>query len=375
MVNQYKDDNSQKRFKEFFGKPIEDYATFKKATALVRDETRKNYGWRLPSFFLYIKEDPDSVIVNRKNDLFGIDGDEERYDRLVKLYIQHLVSDKGYTGRGAGGICGVIQGFFRNNSKRLALDLGRMRLPKARRHKKFSPDVEVMRVLHGRADSARDKFIVSVSFQNGFAPVDCAALERDSYPREPWVYFEFSRSKTGEVTHAVSMPDVCDDLKAYMRIRGNDAGPLLLSREGALDNHGVSRVLSDLINAVPEFAGIKGFCAKSMRDGFKDALVATKVDSEIRKAFMGHVGDIEGEYGGQKQLEEALVAAAKQAYSFLCLNDANADLLFGRAGRLTEEQAEKLIRFSELLEQGKIIIFNKDDPNLKEKLKRSIDED
>ncbi|XES78158.1 MAG: tyrosine-type recombinase/integrase [Candidatus Bathyarchaeia archaeon] len=326
MLKQRKQKNgrttNKEQFQQTFGKPIQEYESIKRAVTALSEETKENYYWQLSAFFLFLGEDPDTVFSNRKSDLFsGIPENEERYERQVKLYAKHLLA-KGYTGRSTQGVIGRIQGFFANNSKRLALDLkNEIKLPKARRHRKYSPENSEVRELLDHADCARDKFIIAIMYQNGFVPVDIAALNVGDYPSEPWQYFERSRSKTGEVIRGVSMPDVCSALNAYMKIRGEEAGPLLLGREGPLNNKAVTQVVSCIIQNVPKLHEVKGFKPTNLRDAFEDSLKAAGIYPKTKEAMMGHASSIEMEYGGYKQMMDSFVDAAKKVYAFLRLTD------------------------------------------------------
>lgn len=326
--------SAQELFKQKFGKPIEDFDTIKRATETLKEETKNNYKWQLAPFFLFIEENPDTVINNRKKDLVSNNlENEERYERKVKKYKTFLL-EKGYTGRSVGGILGRIQGFFTNNSKRLALDLGHIRLPKARKHRKFSPENEQVKTLFTRADCSRDKFIVAAMYQNGFTEVDVSCLGVNDYPLEPWQYFERSRSKTGEVIRGVSMPDACEALKSLLNIKDNVEGTLLTGREGLLDNRGVGQVVTRLISSVPDFVDIEGFKPTSLRDAFEDAMVDAGVKTKIKEGLMGRTADIEHEYGGYKQMVQHFVEAARQVYPYVSLSNRE---LFKDSEKVIEE--------------------------------------
>ena len=110
---------NKEQFKQVFGKPIEEYESIKRAVTALGEETKKNYYWQLAPFFIFINQDPDTVLKNRKEDMAaGVPENEERYERQVKLYSKFLLN-KGYTGRSAQGCIGRIQGFFANNSKKI----------------------------------------------------------------------------------------------------------------------------------------------------------------------------------------------------------------------------------------------------------------
>jgi hypothetical protein len=136
------------------------------------------------------------------------------------------------------------------------------------------------------------------------------------------VYFEKSRSKTGEVWRAVTTPDTTEALQNYLKVRGvaSPNEPLFKSREGFLDNQAVSRVVSDLIGKAG-FGDVVGFKPTSLRDAFEDALVDANVNHKVKEALMGHTGEIEHEYGSYKKLKENCVAAMKKTYPFLALSN------------------------------------------------------
>ena len=215
-----------------------------------------------------------------------------------------------------------------------------------------------------KADCARDRLIVALMYQNGPAPVDVAELCVGDYPLEPWTYFERSRSKTGEVWRGVSMPDVCECLKDYLNVRGivEVGEPLFASREGVLNNEGVSVVVHELI-VKAGFADNKGFKPTSLRDAFEDALVDVEIYHKIKEALMGHVSNIEQHYGGHNKMVVKLIEAMKKVYPLLCLNDSyKSNPLAGFSAEDTEKVKKLLERFddfmavAELAKKGKILL-------------------
>jgi hypothetical protein len=58
----------------------------------------------------------------------------------------------------------------------------KLKIPKARRSHKFSPNNEEVWGLFAVADCARDKLIVALMYQNGPAPVDVSLLCCGDYP-------------------------------------------------------------------------------------------------------------------------------------------------------------------------------------------------
>jgi len=140
-------------------------------------------------------------------------------------------------------------------------------------------------------------------------------------PVEEWAYYEKSRSKTGEIFRSVVTPDIAYELKTYLKIRGTPSKgePLFVGRQGPLDNQAISAILSELIEK-SGLGGNNGFKPTSLRDALEDALVEANVNHKIKEALMGHVSNIEHEYGGQNNLIVNVVEAMKKTYPFLTLN-------------------------------------------------------
>jgi len=312
---------SRRLFQQKFGKPIEEYDSVKRSVESLRDVTRQNYYRVLPGYFLFLNENPDQVIDQRRKDIGSQNYEQaENYERKTMAYANTLLA-QGQSGRGVSGIVGRIQGFFANNSRRYSLDMRRLKLPKVRKVQKYSPTNEELRHLYTIADSSRDRLIIALMYQNGLAPVDVSLLNVGDLPSEEWAYYEKSRSKTGEIFRSVVTPDIAYELKVYLKIRGNPSKgePLFVGRKGPLDNQAISDIVSDLIEK-SGLGGNNGFKPTSLRDALEDALVEANVNHKIKEALMGHVSDIEHEYGGHNKLIINVVEAMKKAYPLLTLN-------------------------------------------------------
>lgn len=320
-ANRPKADSYRAKFTAMFGKDLEEFASVRRAFEGLRKETLRGTRGSLANFFLYLNENPDVVIANRMKDVQSVDATvNERYERAVRAYVKKL-TDEGLAGFTIRARVSRVQGFFKNNGRKLKLELDRLRISKSPKiHKHTVTNEEVRKVL-GVADCARDKLIVSVMYQNGPAPVDVADLVVGDYPETPWTFFITSRSKSGEVWRGVSTPDTCEALKAYLPIRNGRKGePLFVGRRGALDNMGISEIVSGLI-AKAGFGDVEGFRPYSLRDAFEDALGDAEVYHKVKEALMGHSSDIEQRYGGRKKAEENCVLGMRKAYPLLCLHD------------------------------------------------------
>jgi len=308
----------QQLFKQRFGKQINDYSSFKRAIEGLKKSTIIGYRDVLVSFFMYLDEDPDTVIANRQEDIRSpniLEG--ERYERKVKQY-KIMLEEKNLD---AKTMVNRIQGFFTNNSKRLSLDLKKLDFVSGSKHVIYSPTCDEVKKLLTQAGTARNKFIIMALFHNGILPVDLAALKIGDYPTEPWVYYKKIRSKTKKFWYSASTPEACKFLNEYLQIRNGKTGePLLLGREGPLGPTGIKIILDQLIKQ----AGLDknpNFIPKCLRNGFFNSLREAKVDVQTREAFMGHTSNISHVYCSEKELAEAIIESMRKAYPFMSLFD------------------------------------------------------
>jgi len=310
----------KKAFLKRFGKKIDEYSSFQRATEGLKLQTVKGYRSVLSRFFVYLDEDPDTVIANRQQDVTCIDMlNINRYERKVTSYIK-IVEMEGFV---SVVFLNRIQGFFTNNSKRLSLDLGKLDVSDESKRTKYSPTVDEVKRLLSFANSSRDKFIVTLAFQNGVLPVDIVGLKIGEYPTEPWVYYKKQRSKTKKTWHGVSTPDIVMFLKDYLVVRnGKEKEPLLLGRFGPMTADAVKFMLQELIVRAG-FDSNPNFIPKCLRDGFEDILVDADVYTKTKEAMMGHCGAIAHSYGDAKKLEKRVVEAMTTIYPYISLTGQN----------------------------------------------------
>jgi len=348
------------KFNQVFGKDIEQYQTIQRAIEGIQESTKDSYLRVLPHYFIHLGLDPDQVIDQRKKDLISLDVTEnERFERKTAAFIKTML-DKGRTGAATTSRM-RIQGFFANNSKRLALDMPRSaKIPKGRKRKKYSPSKEEVRKLLEAADCARDKLIITLMFQTGAAPVDIANLCCGDLPLTAWTYAERSRSKTGETWRVVTTPDIVDSYKAYMAVRGETGAydPLFVGREGVLDNRGISQVVAEVILKAG-YSNSAGFVPKCLRDAFEDALADAEIYKKTKETMMGHMADIEQEYGSYKKMQQRLVEAMQKVYPLICLNEHNLERKES-ADYLTPEEVIKVRSIIDGIYSGKYKITRAD---------------
>ncbi|MDR1993149.1 MAG: hypothetical protein LBQ98_06625, partial [Nitrososphaerota archaeon] len=313
MVRVKKEETINYQFTQKFGKPIEEFDTIKNAVETLNNSTKNSYYLQLPRFFLFLNQNPDEVIASRKQHIKNDDETQDYYERKVRAYKKQIEETR--TGRTTASIIGRIQGFFANNSSRYRLDLGTMKYNKARKVEKYSPDNSICRELYSFADNCRDKLIVALAYQCGLAPIDIINIDCHKIPSEPYKYFEGSRSKTGEIWHGVSTPEIVQEYSAYKKIRGEpkNGEPFFMGREGTLDSAGISQIISTIIKKAG-YEDIAGFKPTALRDAFEDALMDAELPSKIKEAMMGHSGGIEAQYGGHKQFVRRMEEAMQKAY-------------------------------------------------------------
>lgn len=366
-------------FINYFGKPIEQYAAFKRATAGMAEITMKSCRRMYPQYFLFLKQDPDAVIEQRKKDLLSTDPIEnERYEKCTVAFLKTLTAPERKTvlsGRTVANHLARIQGFYTNNGKRLSLDMPRQRISKARRTRKYSPSQDEVKKVFNTADCKRDRLIVALMAQNGPAPVDISLLCKGDYPLEPWQYFERNRSKTGQVWRGISTPDVCSCLKEYLEARNiKDGERLFLGREGTLDSKAISHILRELI-VKAGFGNVTGFKPTSLRDFFEDCLTDAEIYRKTKETLMAHgVGDIEQEYGGFKKMVARLTEAMQKVYPLICLTAVPQDVVAGFSAEdlgfvkelIREKEVFKSLR--DALVSGRLVHVN--DPLLLDRLRR-----
>jgi len=348
--------SGQIQFINHFGQPLEKYQAYTRATEHLDKKTQTSYYSRLPGFFMYLNEDPDTVIKNRQADITGNDMlTIERYERKVKNYLK-VLEEKNLA---VQPHLNVIQGFFKNNSRRLRLEMGTLKIAITQKRKKYSPNQDEVKKLIDISESTRDQLIITLMFQNGILPVDLANLKIGDYPHEPWIYYTKARCKTGEPWHGVSTPDCCRLLNKYLKKRGGKIGdPLFISRENnAMSSEAISEVLEVLITRAG-FGSVVGFVPKCLRDGFEDALVDAEIYHKVKEAMMGHGSGIEHQYGSARKLEERVVEAMRKVYPLISLTDQPVQVDNEREQKLDLllKNYDAFIRLAQLMEEGKIVI-------------------
>ncbi len=354
-----KTDTNAETFTRTFSKPIQEYNAITRATESLNESTRKQYMFELLKYFIFLNQDPDQVITQRRNDLNLQNEQSEYYERKTSSFIKQLLKD-GKSGLYTKTTLGRIQGFFSNNSRRYALDMRNLKIPKNRKKQKYSPSNEELRRVYNVADSARNKLLVSLMYHTGAAPIDVSSLDLEDLPTETWSYFELSRNKTGEVWRGIITPDISKDLTTYLLIRNSlhsKSKKLFLSHKGEFTSRTVSDTIQELFNRAG-LSEIKGLKPTSLRDAFEDALVDANVNKKIKAALMGHTSDIEHEYGGVNKIKIAFINAMRKTYPFIALSLVpldKAESLTARLEMLEKENSEIKTRLSEVDNRIKFI--------------------
>src|SRR3990170_6308867 len=96
--NQYTQDSARIRFNQKFNKDISDFDSMKRATETLEASTKKNYFNDLSPYFLFLDEDPDQVISQRKKDVLGDEPENvERYEKKTNAYLKYLIEELHYS--------------------------------------------------------------------------------------------------------------------------------------------------------------------------------------------------------------------------------------------------------------------------------------
>ena len=347
------------KFTQKYGKPLTEYSSFQKATETLNQKTINAYRSELSKFFLWLGEDPDTVIANRKLHIKADDDTLDHYERKVKIYKKYL-EDNGNAGYGISSSIGRIAGFFTNNGKKYSLQIDKMKYREITVRKKYAPSNNEVQKLYSYCESPRDRLIVLLAYHAGLAPIDIAGVTVDQIPTEPFQYYQGTRSKTCIVWHAVSTPEIASEYQAYLTIRNHiiekkelTTKKLFITREGTIsDGESIGQTLEKLI-IKSGFGKVNGFTPKSLRMAFNMELRRAKIDSELKEAFMGHTTGIKFHYEAQQQLEEDLVEAMQSAYNSLSLAaqavvDKSAKVEVEELRRLVAEQNQKIAKLEEL---------------------------
>jgi len=299
-------------FLKKFGKLIENYDSFKNATIGLSHSSINNYADRLPSFFLFLNEDPDTVIKNRQNDIMSQNFVQaDNYERKVKAYLK-ILKDKNMA---ISSIASIVRGFFSNNSHHMRLYLGKFKIPKDRKHIKYSPTQQEVTKLYNSTNSIENKLIIALAYQNGINPQDVANLKIGEYPAKPWICYCKLRQKTGTLWFGVSTPEICEHLRIYLKTRKGAIGePIFLNNQKKpMTAVNIRQRLKAIIKQA-EYHTIPQFTPKCLRDGFADALYDVETYLFVTESLLGHSLEHMSRYGSEKRLMERVVYTMQKVY-------------------------------------------------------------
>ena len=316
-IRDYKLGSKRDQFRQKFGQLIEHYETFKNATAGLCHTSINNYSDILPEFFLYLNETPNQTITNRIEDYKSLDIIRaNNYERKVKQYLKNK-KDQGLS---IASIASPIRGFFSNNSHLLQLHLGRFKISKTRKHKKYSPTQQEVNKLYNYAKTTQNKLLIALAYQNGLVPQDLANLKIGEYPTEPWQCYRKIRQKSGSPWYGVSTPEICQHMENHLKKRdGNTGEPLFLNyHKKPLNAISIRQRIKKIINQAG-YNTIPQFTPKCLRDGFADALLDIELYIFVEEAMMGHALGLEHQYGSEHKLIQRVTRTMHKLYPFIQL--------------------------------------------------------
>lgn len=204
---------------------------------------------------------------------------------------------------------------------------------------------EEIRVLYRMAKSARDRAILLVNYQSGFAPADTCALNVEHFdfydkngdwqiPNSDDLYIGKLREKTNILTQTCISREALEEIRIMLQSRG-------YPKEGALfvSVHGerlAPRDINNIIKAIVKnaFDGkAELWETKNLRDSYRNALIKARIPEDCIDAMFGHKR--EGAKGNYNLSEDTIKTMYAEAFKFLTING------YGSQSRKVEELEKK----------------------------------
>jgi len=186
-----------------------------------------------------------------------------------------------------------------------------------------------IRLMYNVADP-EDRVLLMFGYQYGFSPKDISMVRVDDLPvesEEDFVYWETTRSKTGEEVWTALNPEIIHDIKALLKIRsfkvesrgGDDPGWLFITNRGnRLREDHVSERLKALAAKALDAERAADFAAKDLRDAFNVSLLEAKLAPEVKDRLYGH--KLEGSRGSYMMSPKSILEGYKQVFKLVSLD-------------------------------------------------------
>lgn len=270
-------------------------------------------------FIGFMKMCPTAMMERRKSDQKSDDTDKEFYFEDRAIAFKNELAKHHYGKSTIHTIIARIQSFFAHSRRPLKFargdlsvkvtDAGRSTKRRKRFVKRTSAEINIdIRQMYNIA-GPEDRVILMFLYQYGLAPIDVSHLRIDQIPidestEEDFIYWEATRSKTGELVQTALNPEIIHDYKAMMinreaqtlalisrgTIKEDPQWVFITNRGNRLREDHISDRIKDLADRALDAKRAADFLTKDLRDCFNIALteVNPKIPQEIKDRLYGH---------------------------------------------------------------------------------------
>jgi len=307
---------------------------------LKSERTKENYIERFPRFLEWCKKTPTEIIKSRLEHLTTQDLSKRRYweQQVIKFtrYLESLTDNEGKRSLSTWSIKGFqtsVQSFFAHNGVKLIFARKELDIEPAPREtveKEWIPSNEEVRMIYRACKSARDRSILLVLYQSGFAEVDVSSMKIEDFgfydnegnwKLEPYsdVYHARLREKTNILQQTCISREAIEDLRVYLQNRGfPQKGWLFESRKGErLTVRGINDMLRPIVEHHLSYKQTE-WKTKHLRDSYMNGLLQAKITQEVKDAMVGHKR--QGARASYGLTEQTITEAYDSAFKFLSVN-------------------------------------------------------
>ena len=275
----------------------------------------------------FIQLSPTEQVQKRIKDLQN-DNPKIRgfFEDKVKEYMDMLVT-QGYKQNSVRNAITSIRSFFAHHRVQLTFGRTELRFRSASTEKiidKFVPLNEEIKAIID-ISKIRDKALVLVSYQSGFAPVDTLSLNiehiKNIYEIEfQHYYIQMHREKSDSVTATCISKEAINAIQLMLKSRGNPTdGALFVSPRGKrLTQRFMNETIKKYAKKVLPKERAKQFIAKSLRDAYNCALLEANLTQEVKDLLFGHQRS--GAKSKYAYNEHIIRNAYEKVFKFLSIN-------------------------------------------------------
>jgi len=306
----------------------------------------ENWQGQFWMFLGYLKMTPTQIMERRRADTKS---DDEKVQFFFEDAVIKFAQDLAAHHYGKNSVASYVsraQAFFSSHRTPLKFAKGDLKIAETsaakseKRAKRFvkreaasiNMDIRLMYNVAG----PEDRVLLMFGYQYGFTPKDISMVRVDDIPVGPdtpegeFIYWETTRSKTGEDVWTALNPEIIHDIKALLRIRNleveglksrgkDDPGWLFItSRGNRLREDHVSDRLKALATRALDKERAADFAAKDLRDAFNVSLIESKLPPEVKDRLYGH--KLEGSRGSYMMSPKSIIEGYQKAFDLLSLN-------------------------------------------------------